>query len=810
MRTRGSKVGQAALVWALALGAVPQAASAQDAASSEAAVDNTGDAPAGSALSDGSDIVVTATRRAETISKVPLSIAAFTQENLDARGVRDLRDVINQTPGVDITRVPGAGSAGQNRIVIRGIDSNAGAATSAIYVDDTPIQARNSSLNYNGSTIPFIFDLDRVEVLRGPQGTLFGASAQGGAIRFITPTPSLTEYSSYARASVNVVDGGDAGYEIGAAAGGPIIEDVLAIRFSAYRREDGGWIDRQSWLDPSDRETNVNKTKTFVGRATLLFQPTEWLSISPSYYRQELTFSDNAPLWLNCPATTGSPLNPTLNPCPNGRADPGNGRYYSYSPVKQPSVDNFDLPAVRVVGTFGSVSLTSVTSWFRRDVEDINDATQNNARVYFGNNYLFPIVPGVPRTIGIQNPNARQRNFTQEFRVAAGDTDDPIRLTAGLYYSRSRISSVVPITLPQRAALYRFRFGVADPAARFMVGDAIYFGEEDTIEKEYSAFANVDVKLVDRLTLTLGGRYSKNKLDFDVLERGVSITNGSARVTGRQESKPFLPKASLAFQATPNALYYATYSEGYRTGGVNKTLPNTCATESAALGLSPATFDPDKTKSYEIGTKNRIGGGALQYELSAFYIKWNNIQQQLRLNCAFSLITNTGSATSKGFDANVTLRPSRNFTVGIAAGYVKATYDDTVQIGTAPVLVGGQTLGSAPWTVNVNGEYHFEAGDHDPYVRAQFNFRASPRGLYLYQIPTSTTYDPFRRYPEDNETLDVRAGMNFGNVNVALYAENVLNYGGVLTEQPAFAQSTLVKGAATKPRTIGLQLFARY
>lgn len=762
------------------------------------------------------DIVVTATKRAESISKVPLSIAAFSQENLDDRGVRNIQDIVNQTPGVDLTRTGTAGS--QNRVVIRGIDSSAGAATSAIYIDDTPIQARDSSLNYNGTTIPYIFDIDRVEVLRGPQGTLFGASSEGGAIRFITPTPSLTNYSGYGRASINVVDHGGVGYEGGLALGGPIVTDHLGFRISGYYRRDGGWIDRQSWENPSDSHNNVNSSKTLVVRGALRWEPTSWLTASPSIYYQDLKYNDQATLWIGCPATTGSPLNPTLNPCPNGTSDTKQGRYLSYAPLREPSHDRFYLPALKLVGQWGATSLTSVTSWYSRHVTDVNDATNINARTYFGtgtltaNNYLFPITSTAPATIGFQNPDINQRNFTQEIRLTGGESDARIRYTAGLYYARSRIYSTVPITLPTYAALYQSRFGIAAPAAKYMVGDAIYYGQENTVERNLAAFVNIDVKLFDRLTLTGGGRYSRDTLDFNVTERGVSYasTGGSATVVGKQKGNPFLPKATLAFQATPQALYYFTFSEGYRTGGVNKTLPSTCTTEAAQLGISPATFQPDKTKNYEIGTKNRVFGGVVQYELSAYYIQWQNIQQQLRLNCAFSLVTNTGSATSKGFDANFTIRPSRAMTLGLAVGYVKATYDQTIQVGTAPITVDGQTLGATPWTVNVNGEYHFVGVSHDPYIRAQFNFKSANRGLYLYQIATSTTYDPTRLYSDAYKTLDLRAGLDFSRFNVAIYAENVLNYGGYTSIVPMYATSALVKGMAVKPRTIGLQLFARY
>jgi len=765
------------------------------------------------ALPVGDDIVVTATKRSESLSKVPISIAAYSQESLDSRGIRDVRDVIAQTPGLDISRQTG-GSGNQTRFIIRGIDSNAGAATSAVYIDDTPIQARNSSLNYNGTTVPFIFDVERVEVLRGPQGTLFGASAQGGAIRFITPTPSLTKFSAYGRAAVNFVDGGGTGYEAGVAVGGPLIKDVLGFRASVYHRFNAGWIDRQSWLDPTDRTENANSDKTFVARGSLLFQPTDWLSITPSIYYQELKFRDRLDLWTKCPATTGSPGSAgTLNPCPLGVADPSKGKFLSYATIEEPSTDRFVLPALKMVGEWGATSVTSVTSLFRRHVVDLNDATLINARNYFGNAYLFPITPTIPRTVGTQNPDIHQRLFAQELRLAGGEANAPIRYTVGLYYSKSSVETDLPINLANYPQLYLYRFGRTPAQAGIppMVGDSIYYGQEKTTEQEIAVFANVDVKLTDRLTATLAGRYSRNKLDFDVTERGVSYSpTGISVNTGQQKSNPFLPKASLSFQATPNSLYYATYAQGFRTGGVNKTLPDNCMAEAAQMGLNPGTFTPDRTHSYEVGTKSRLLNGTLTYEASAYVVKWKNIQQQLRLQCLFTLVQNTASATSKGFDLNVTLRPSRQLTVGIGVGYVDAKYDKTVQIGTAPQVLKDQTLGATPWSINTNIEYHFDVGQADTFVRAQYNLKSANKGLFLFQNSASTTYDPTRVYAQDIQGLDLRAGTTIGPVNLSVYAENVLNNFGYFVNAPNYVRSPLWRGSTVRPRTIGLQLIARY
>ncbi len=771
-------------------------------------------------ITEADEIIVTATRRAEGVSKVPISISAYSQANLDSRGVRDIRDIANQTPGVDISS-GAAGSGGQTRITIRGIDSTAGAATSAVYIDDTPIQARNASLNYNGTTIPYIFDIERVEVLRGPQGTLFGASSQGGAIRFITPTPSLTDSSAYGRLAVNTVKNGGVGHEMGFAFGGPIIEDKLGFRFSAYRRVDSGWIDRQNWQDPSDRSEDVNGVKTIVLRGSVQWKPTEWLSLVPSIYYQDVEFKDRASLWTRCPTTFNAPA-PTiggvpqsiaLTPCPEGVSDPENGKFISYGSVKEPSRDKFVLPALRVTADAGPVALTSVTSYFSRHVEDTNDATQNNDRVTFGNAYLFPVTPGRAQSLTWQNPNIYQRAFVQEVRLSSNEADAPIRWTVGAYYSRTSVRSDLPINEPHFNDLCAVRNSYPNPVIcrQLVNGIARYYGNEKTVEKTLAGFANIDVKLFDRLTATVGGRYSRDTLDFDVVERGVSYVGGITGASGRLKESPFLPKVALSFQATNNALYYASFSQGYRTGGVNKALPDICNAEADQMGIGDANvFQSDKTNSFEIGTKNRLLGGLIQYELSAFHIKWKNIQQQLRLQCAFSLVANTASATSKGFDANINVRPMDGLSLGVAVGYVKATYDKTIQIGTAPIVMKGQTLGATPWMLNLNGEYQFPVGANEGYVRAQYNYRGVDKGLYLWEVPTATTYDPTRTDPAALQSLDLRAGYRFGNYDLMIYAENALNNVDFISDTPTYPRGPLWRGTTQRPRTIGLQLIARY
>jgi iron complex outermembrane receptor protein len=175
-----------------------------------------------------------------------LNITAYTAEQMDDQGVRQMDDLARLTPDLQFTHTSGAAGNNSSNIAIRGVFSDVGAATTGIYIDDTPIQMRNVGY-WNANAFPQIFDLERVEVLRGPQGTLFGAGAEGGAVRFITPEPGLKKYSGYARTELAGTVSGDPSYEAGGAVGGPIVEDKLGFRVSAWGRTDGGYIDRVPW-----------------------------------------------------------------------------------------------------------------------------------------------------------------------------------------------------------------------------------------------------------------------------------------------------------------------------------------------------------------------------------------------------------------------------------------------------------------------------------------------------------------------------------------------------------------------------------
>jgi len=351
------------------------------------------------------EIVVTATRHEEGLSKVPISVTALTQDAMDVRGIKDILDVARFTPGINID------NSGTNNIAIRGIASTGGAGTTGIYLDDTPIQMRALAFNPD-EALPQSFDLDRVEVLRGPQGTLFGAGSEGGTVRYITTQPSLTQTSIYSRDEVSYTEGGAPSYEAGIAGGTPVIDGTLGVRVSAWYRYDGGYIDRINPVSLDTVQKNANYTQTKLFRASAIWAPSDNWKITPSYYYQDRYANDVQNYW---------PL----------YSDPGANRYVDANPTQRTIPDTFYIPALKVEGDLGAVTLISDTSYYHRKEQTGYDGTLYNLGFYqtfFGG--TFPLLDGnglhlPPGATNYRSPASidnDQQNLTQEIRLQSSDS----------------------------------------------------------------------------------------------------------------------------------------------------------------------------------------------------------------------------------------------------------------------------------------------------------------------------------------------------------------------------------------------------
>ena len=406
--------------------------------------------------SSASEVVVTATRREQLLGRVPESVSAYTAAKMDTLGIKSFADIVKFSPGVSFDEA-------SHDIAIRGIDSTAGSGATGIYLDDTPIQTRALGFNANNA-LPVVFDLARVEVLRGPQGTLFGAGSEGGAVRYITTQPSTTRFDAVAHAEIAATEHGAASYEAGAAIGGPIASDKLGFRLSAWARRDGGWIDRVDFGTLRATDRAANGADTIVVRAALAWAPSPGLTITPAFNYQDRAQHNGDAFWVSI-------------------SDPNRGRFLTGTPDRMADHDRFYLPSIKVEYDFGPVRLISVTSYYDRQ-ETVNgySGTLYNLSYFqqLAGAGLDPQLGPCAQCAGdpsplllASGPNLpgfgpysarnitynRQRNLVQEFRLQSADPHARLTWVAGLFLAADFQRSFETINDPQLPALTAYLWG---------------------------------------------------------------------------------------------------------------------------------------------------------------------------------------------------------------------------------------------------------------------------------------------------------------------------------------------------------------
>jgi iron complex outermembrane receptor protein len=771
-----SSVALAALI--LPLPALAQASDADTAASEEVG-----------------DIVVTATRQSQSLSRVPLSVSALSQERLDDRGVRDFSDVIRQTPGVVFESTNTT-----TNISIRGINSTAGAATTGVYIDDTPIQIR--SLGYSGgNAYPVIFDLERVEVLRGPQGTLFGAGSQGGTIRFITPQPSVTEMSGYARAELAFTENGDPSYELGAAIGAPLVADKLGVRVSGYYRRDGGFIDRVRFEDRSVIDDNANYLNSYVGRIAFTWQPTPDLKITPSITYQKIYNNDSPESWDNLRADLTVPDAPF--------SDYDNGVILNGNRVQENGRDRFILPTLNVQYAFGGVDLTAIASYFDRRQTFRADYTTFDQSLFTG--ITLPIFDDQAAFSDFINT---QKITTGEVRLQSSDRDSRFTWLIGGFYQKAKQTSIQQV---EDVFLFEYAPFLIPFFPPLVDGRLIYDQATSSVDEQMAVFGQVNFKPVDRLTLTVGLRYGETKFNINSFAQG-PVVGPPVTDVGRQKETPFTPKFGIEFQIDPRNMVYASASKGFRPGGYNPQVGASCqASDLDPLGYPdgrPETYNSDSVWSYELGVKSRTSRMSMQ--ASAYQIDWKNIQQVVGLNgCGFQMTTNLGSARSRGFDLQFDIRVTDDFSFQAEIGYTNAKFLDTFlggPLATQPLVTEGNRIPSPPWTISLHGQYDLSLwAEHDTYVRADFDYRAFQSSLTPALDPRNGGTDPSLSNAPAVKNLSLRAGYKVGGLNLSVFANNVLDqaiWSGRRSRDNLNA--SIYRSHIVRPRTFGMTAAYRF
>ncbi|MEO5708184.1 MAG: TonB-dependent receptor [Alteraurantiacibacter sp.] len=760
------------------------------------------------ATSEG-EILVTATRRSTALSRTPASIVAMGKEELDVQGVRSIADIAAITPGITFGQSGVLYGTGQTAISIRGVDSQSGIPTTGVYIDDTPVQTRVGVSPSLSNAYPQVFDLERVEVLRGPQGTLFGSGSVGGAIRFITPQPSFDDLDIYARTELATTRHGDLSYEGGLAVGMPIVEGLVGMRASGWYRRDGGFVDRLDPYTMAVDQRDADRADSYTARLAVGIRPTETLSLTPSIYFQKLSIADGSRFELATSDRESGDLRLSLNQ----RAEPRE--------------DRFTLPALKAELELGDVTLISDTSYFDRTTETINDDTSLSF-VFSGGLIEKPFPAGFEDYAPFTLNQTRQTALTQELRLQDNSQSDRLNWITGLFFQRSyvrdqyqardeRLLDVINLGQeqfgePPFASLTDSFFGTELYQGLFSV-----FQRNEHRDRQYAAYAQADYEVVDRLTLTAGLRYTIAEYSFTGFGAGPVLATDGQTDTADTTSKTLTPRFGVSFQADRNNLFYASASKGVRGPGVSSPVGANCIDDAAAIGFDPfATLEiqPDSIWNYEVGSKNRLFDGALAIDASAYRVDWNNVQTLFALpQCTIQTALNLGSAKIEGFDLAVTVRPVERLSLGASASYIDARYTSSIPgPGNTIIRQAGEPFPLvAPWSVQLNAEYNQELGENELYGRADFSYRS------MIQRPVdvdSPLVDPTLPRPPATSQLDLRLGGRFpmdagAEIDLSLFVNNVTNSHPLVSLFHETPDSTFYRSGTFRPRTVGVTLVVR-
>lgn len=768
-----------------AISANAQTAPAQD----DRATDNRSDVPLG-------EIVVTATRREQTLSTVPLSVVAADQATLDKQGVRTTDDLMRFTPSITFGQSSGFYGTGQSNISIRGVQSTSGIPTVGVYVDDTPIQTRTGVSPSLTNAYPILFDLDRVEVLRGPQGTLFGTASLGGAVRFITPDPLLNDTKIYGRTEVATTYRGGISYEAGLAGGAAIVEDTLGFRASVYHRHDAGYIDRIGRVSREVEEKDINSSNSFAARFALGWKPADNITLTPSLFYQELKIDDSSLVDINSSDV--------------GRNDFRNGLFSR----PESRTDHFWLPAFKAVVEFDGFSLISNTSYITRKARTASDDDTLNLAI-FADYYDPAPPPGFEENFAFTNNRTSQKGFTQEIRLQNTD-DGPFNWVVGGFYSRSVVTdnfggantrlldtinyAVVQGGGPPFGSVTEI-FGVEPYRGLFVV-----FQDSRYLDIQKSVFAQADYEIVPRLTVTAGLRYTDATFNLDNFVAGPLYASDGIDVSLKTRNKPLTPKFGLSFQADRNNLFYVNASKGVRGGGVAEAAGIRCINDGIAIGFDPMVLRrirPDSLWTYEVGSKNTLAGGRLNIDASAYHTDWTNLQSTLTLpECQVHTVFNFGSAKIDGLDLAVSARPVDGLTLTASASYINARYTSQLKNAAGEVIRRkGEPLDVAPWSLHLSGQYEFPVAASEGYLRGDFTYSShddTPLDV------TSPLVDPGIPRAPSSSQLDLRLGVRFDEIDVSLFATNVLNAHPFLGRVHSTLADPNLRSVTFRPRTIGL------
>ncbi|KTE37531.1 MULTISPECIES: TonB-dependent receptor [unclassified Sphingopyxis] len=770
----------------LALAAIGTPAFAQDAAAEE---------------DDGNIIIVTATKRDANIQDVPFSINAQTAEDIQKSGAVTLEDLSRNVAGLSVQNL----GPGQSQVSVRGVsagqvvrDQPGVKEQVGVYLDESVI-----SLSLFTPDID-LYDLNRVETLRGPQGTLFGSGSVGGTIRYITNQPKLGTTEGSVEANLNLVDGDDIGGHLKGAINLPL-GDTAAIRAVGYYTRYGGFINA---VGPAGGD-DVNSGERYGGRLALTFEPSDNLSITPRVVYQKVTADGfNRQEVYNLYGNRFTTTRPQVI----------YDEREQYLLLREAFEDETLIADLKIDVGLGGAKLTSVTSYINRDILVSRDASALTGSV--------SVDLGFP-TAGVLLPSnlvdtTDLETWTQELRIAS-DNDSPFQWVLGAFYSK--IDRVYSQTLPTpgydavtdatlgagTSAAVANGFGPNSPYNAFLPYDI----------KQFAVFGEVSYDISDAFTATAGGRYYDFKETRSFTSGGL-FSNGDDR-TDSTKSSGFTPRFLLSYEASDDVTINAQASKGFRLGGVNDPLNlPLCSPSDAALFGGFQSYDDESLWNYELGMKAQ--GRGVTFNAAAFYNDIRNLQVTLDAGtCSSRIVFNVPKAHSMGIEIEAGFQPADGLDFNLSGSLIEAEFDTTLP---APLTIPtgireGNRLPSVPKIqLSASGSYEWAMGDGASmyvsgsvqHVGTRFTQPADqeidPR-TFVHGLPfggapanASTTVD--LELPS-YQLVNLSAGVDFDSgLSLVVYVNNLFDENALLSFDRERGGRARLGYTVGQPRTFGI------
>jgi outer membrane receptor protein involved in Fe transport len=706
-------------------------------------------------------IIVTANKREQAAIDVPASVSAVAGERLTLGGAARIEDFAAQVPGLAIIEV----TRGQTSVVLRGISTGASQATpsTAHYIDEAPVGSVNAYA-FGGTLTPDLdpSDLQRVEVLKGPQGTLYGAGAVGGLLRYVTIAANADRFSGVVSVGGNKVSDGSYGSNERIALNIPLAKDSLGLRVSAFNRNEAGYID-----NPRDGQADVNKANTRGGRIALDWKIDADWSIKTWALTQELKADGYG---------TEDVLAPNLTPLsrPLERV--------TYIP--EPQDMSLDVANTTVKGRVGNFELVSSTTW-----QDSVSRTRQDASS--ANTDLLHVVFGVPGLGAEVDDLVKTGRWSQELRARSSAFGDKLDYDVGLFWTRE--NSTLSATSPSP-----FVMATGAPLPLPPLADDLIVSRYE----EYSLFGNATYAVTPHFDLLAGARFSNDQQHFDQDYKPSLVTPVAVNVVQDVTKQNSSWMLGARYMAGPATAVYARVATGYRPGGPSALPP----------GILPGgkpSFEPDTLTSYELGFKSEFLGGKASIEAAVFAIDWRDIQIQTTAPTAtlsYAYFVNGGSAKSKGAEATLIYVPMSGLTLRANGAYTDARLSSDAP--SAGGLSGDEMPFTPKWSGSLGADYKFALASTPAWVGMTVNYTGERRSDFSQRKAVDVP---------SYKTLNINAGVDVDQMRFSLYVRNLANDRGINYAAPNGDQFTGLNpsgnpfvASIVQPRTIGMDVSYRW